>query len=732
MTHGTALDHPFDTWIRRAVPAGIMCAGLAVLCTMNAPGMPVHAADRAGQPVGTRAGADPSITAAAAEAKKALVSKHGEKEAARIERGVGQVLRLWRADDGDAAVLKDFLQAEFLPQGEDLDATFSRFEFALERVGGYFNSMARDLRRGVDLDLGPMLPLDRRLAEYEPGAHFDDDAFKSHLAFVALLNFPLTTLDQRLSEGGGWSRRQWAETRLAHVFATRVPAEVTQAITGAFAAAETYINGYNIQMRNLLTAKGERPFPPGLRLISHWGIRDELKGRYADPQGLPKQRLIQKVMERIVLQEIPRAVIDNPLLDWTPDTNAVAATKEGNVAAPPGATAEPRAEREPDQRYERWLAIFRAVRLADPYDPDNPTFIDRRFNVNREIPEAQVKALFETILASPLGERAARLIASRLGRPLEPFDIWYAGFKPRGRYEEAELDAMTRKRYPSPQAYAADMPRMFEALGFPKDKSRFLAEHIEVDPSRGAGHALGAARRDDKAHLRTRVGPGGMDYKGYNIAVHEMGHNVEQVFSMTTIDHTLLQGVPNNAFTEALAFVFQARDLELLGLAGGDPAAGYLKSMEEFWATREIAGVGLVDMAAWRWLYDHPEATAARFREAVVGIARDVWNRYYASLTGARDVPLLAIYSHMINGGMYTPDYPLGHLIAFQVEQHFRKQGSLGPEFERVTRIGSLTPDAWMRQAVGAPLSAEPLLRSASEALGALEGAKETRPNRRR
>ena len=79
-----------------------------------------------------------------------------------------------------------------------------------------------------------------------------------------------------------------------------------------------------------------------------------------------------------------------------------------------------------------------------------------------------------------------------------------------------------------------------------------------MEPARGSGHALGAARRDDKAHLRTRVGPQGMDYKGYNIAVHEMGHNVEQVFSMTTIDHTLLQGVPNTAFTEALAFVFQA------------------------------------------------------------------------------------------------------------------------------------------------------------------------------
>ena len=63
------------------------------------------------------------------------------------------------------------------------------------------------------------------------------------------------------------------------------------------------------------------------------------------------------------------------------------------------------------------------------------------------------------------------------------------------------------------------------------------------------GHAFGAARRGDKAYLRTRVEKGGMNYKGFNIAVHEMGHNVEQKFSLNDIDHTLLQGVPNTAFT---------------------------------------------------------------------------------------------------------------------------------------------------------------------------------------
>jgi hypothetical protein len=661
---------------------------------------------------------DPTLAQAAAESRQSLKAKHGPSEAARIDRGVDQVLRYWRPADGDAAALSAFLEAEFVAQGPPLDGTFSRFEFALERIGGYFNSMGRDLRRNVDLDVGPLTSLDRRLAGYDPGAHLSDDLFGNKVAFVALLNFPLTTLDQRTAEGMDWSRRQWAETRLAQGFSTRVPADVGHKITEAYTAAEAYIGEYNVYMHHLLAADGTRPFPAGMRLVSHWNLRDELKGRYSDPKGLPHQRMIAKVMDRIVRQEIPAAVVNNPLLDWNPVTNAVTVSTEKDAAAPAGATAAPRTDREPDERYRQWLAVFQAERLRDPYEPDNPSHIDRRFNVNREISEAQVKAILESLLASPLGEGVGRLVARRLGRPLEPFDVWYGGFKPRGTQGEAELDALTRKRYPTPAAYAADIPRLLHDLGFSEDRARFVADHIEVDPSRGAGHAMGATRRDDKAHLRTRVGADGMDYKGYNIAVHEMGHNVEQVFSTTTIDHTLLQGVPNTAFTEALAFVFQARDLELLGLGKPDAVAQDLMVLDKFWQTREIAGVALIDIAAWRWLYAHPAATPAEFREAVVTIAQDVWNRYYAPIFKTRDVALLAVYSHMVSNGLYLPDYPLGHLIAFQVEDHFRKQtGPMGPEFERICQLGSITPDTWMRKAVGAPLSAEPLLAAAAKAL---------------
>jgi hypothetical protein len=72
----------------------------------------------------------------------------------------------------------------------------------------------------------------------------------------------------------------------------------------------------------------------------------------------------------------------------------------------------------------------------------------------------------------------------------------------------------------------------------------------------------------------------------------------------------------------------------------------------------------------------------------------------------------------MISLMMYLPDYPLGHLIAFQIEEHINQSGKpLGEEFERMANFGSVTPDLWMQHATGAAVSAEPLLRAAERAL---------------
>ena len=661
------------------------------------------------------------LDGAAKRATAALVTAHGEAVRPRAERGVRQVANLWREEDGDAAAFESFVQQYFAADDTRRDEMFRRLDGLHEQMDGSLLGMLLAFRWQTDLDLGPVEPYDELFAAYDPGAHVNDDFFANKIAFVVLLNFPLATLDEKLRDGSNWSPQQWAEARLADRYAKRIPAAVSQQIATAYSAADSYIASYNIWMHHLLDERGERLFPAGQRLITHWNLRDELKAQYSDPAGLPRQRMIADVMERIVTQTIPADVVDNPHVDWAPRANTVAPAAVQDSDRPK--TQDPvSADREPDTRYAKLLDIYRATRLADPYSPAAPSHIARRFEEDRELPEARVEKMFVELLSSPLMPRVAALIEARLGRPLEPFDIWYNGFKPRGAYTEAQLDEITRRKYPTAAAFATDLPNILTGLGFAPERAKYLSEHIEVDPARGAGHAWGAARRGDKARLRTRVGKDGMDYKGYNIAVHELGHNVEQTFSLNDVPFHGVSGVPNTAFTEALAFVFQDRDLELLGLSKPDATTDAYGVLDDFWGALEIAGVALVDMRVWRWMYAHPEATPAELREATLQIARDVWNEYFAKVFGRRDVVLLAVYSHMISSGLYLPDYPIGVMIALQIKQQVRRKGDLGGEFERMTRQGRLTPDLWMERATGAPVGPAALLAATEEALATVKG----------
>ena len=585
-----------------------------------------------------------------------------------------------------------------------------RFELISEQVSGHLHEMSRLLREPLDLDQGPIMPLDLLAARLNLRSHLQEDLFANKVAFAILVNLPVYTLEEMIELGPRWSREEWARARMAQVFSERLPSEISREIGEAFLESDHYISSYNIRMDRLLDGDNQRPFPDGLRLITHWGLRDELKSQYSEPDGLPRQRMIKTVMERIIRQEIPENVIDNPDLLWAPERNLVTGLD--------GAAVE--SERESDERYAQLLKIFRAVKLADTWSPDQPTFVQRRFERYRQIPEAEVVRLLESIAGSPEAAAVGQLISKRLGRPLEPFDIWYNGFAPRGSHREEDLDRLVKERYPDVAAFQAELPVILGQLGFTDEDAAFLASKITVDASRGVGHASGAERREDNAHLRTRVGKDGMDFKGYNIAVHEFGHNVEQVLTLNRIDHTMLQGVPNTAFTEAFAFIFQDRDLELLGLTEEDPNHKHLKALDNFWSVYEIGGVALVDIAVWNWMYDNPEATPAQLREAVVGIAKDVWNRFYAPVFGSRDEILLAVYSHMIDAGLYLPDYPMGHIIAFQVESYMEGK-NLAEEMKRMCAQGSITPDAWMRGATGSPISTEPLLAATRKAVEALK-----------
>jgi hypothetical protein len=46
-----------------------------------------------------------------------------------------------------------------------------------------------------------------------------------------------------------------------------------------------------------------------------------------------------------------------------------------------------------------------------------------------------------------------------------------------------------------------------------------------------------------------------------------------------------------------------------------------------------------------------------------------------------------------------------------------KKAGSIGPEFERMAKMGRVTPDLWMEHATGKPVGADALLTATEAAL---------------
>ncbi|MFW6351293.1 MAG: hypothetical protein ACOC2E_02810, partial [Bacteroidota bacterium] len=344
-------------------------------------------------------------------------------------------------------------------------------------------------------------------------------------------------------------------------------------------------------------------------------------------------------------------------------------------------------------------------------------YIKRRFESSMEIPMEEVKSLFKEYASSPLLKETADLIRERLGRDLQPFDLWYNGFVGRAGVSEENLNKITKKRYPNADAFNKDLPRILKDLGFDNKMAISIASKIEVDAARGSGHAMRASMREVPSHLRTRISKDGMDYKGYNIAIHEFGHNVEQTITLYDVDHYLMAGVPNTAFTEAMAFMYQSRDLDLLGMQNNDPMSDYMAVLDNIWGTYEIMGVSLVDMKVWDWMYKNPDASAGQLKDEVIRISKQVWNDYFAPVFGVEDESVLAIYSHMISYPLYLSAYPLGHLIEFQIEQ-FVEGKNFANETDRMFTVGKLTPGHWMQNAVNNNLSAQPMIDAASEAVG--------------
>ena len=627
----------------------------------------------------------------------ACSSKTSMKSYESAPLGVQQAAALWTAEDGSQEAFDQLVADYYCTTDSARQALFESLSRIFEKMFESADMLTVELLRPTQLtNTSEPESADWIMSGYSPLAHFSDDMFANKLAFITIMNFPHYTLEEKNTLGKNWTRQEWAYARMGDVFTARVPAEVNRQIAQANADAENYIADYNIYMGNLRTEDERQLWPQETVLLSHWNLRDELKAQYAKEDGQEKQEMIYQVMQRIVNQTIPQHAINGADFVWKPYSDAT--------------------ENEPFTRYQKILDVAHAYFAADAYCPAAPTGIQRNFEEGMEIPAAELDSLFRALVGSEQVAQVASTIRERLGRDLRPYDIWYDGFKARASLNEDELSAQTRNLYPDANAFAADMPRMLQQMGFYAEDARNIARHIVVEPARGSGHAWPCMGRKEDARLRTRIPASGMDYKGYNIAVHEFGHCVEQVLDMYFIDHYMLSGVPNTAYTEASAFLWQHRDLQLLpGAKMGNGINDPNEVLDQFWSMYEIMGVSLVDMSMWQWIYAHPEATAKELCEATLSIAKAIWNQYYEPVLGEHDCILLAVYSHMVNAPMYLPNYPLGHIVQFQLEEHLAQsanQMEFAQEYARIYKLGRLTPKQWMLEAVGEAPSIDPILRA--------------------
>ncbi|MEE2907426.1 MAG: hypothetical protein VX527_06285 [Planctomycetota bacterium] len=636
-----------------------------------------------------------------------IVQEHGESSRRRAEAGVAQVACYWRTQDGDQEAMAAFCRDHFVSDAHDCARLLDRLETALGTTSGHLNEIRRDLRRWTDLRGDDMPGTDDILATFDPAPDLSEQYFAQKLAFIAMLNFERPDLDTMLQEGADWDADRWAAVRVAKSFGPRIPKEIADEARAVGHRANKWVAEFHVPVGNMVDEHGKSWFEPERKLLAHWLIREALKSLYGEPDGLPGQRALLHVMGRHIDGSIPRAVMDGSASGpWDPRNNTIGSRQTNDFVG--------------NTRYERWLEQFHLAQRIDEHCPEYPSALARKFQWHREIPEAEVESLLEQLLASPVRSQLAKLMESRLGRPLEAHDIYYEDlFESR---PQDEMNALVSRRFADHHDFQAKLTTLLCELGYPDEQAHFLSNNVQVEIARGSGHAMRPGMPEYSAWLRTSSLEHELGWAGFDTAMHELGHNLEQVISTHFVPRPALRGVPNTACTEAFAFLYQSLGSQALNIEP-DPEAPdpfHIDSIQCMLASCQMAGPSLVDIRTWRWLYDHPDADASSLRDAVLGIAAELWKDHYELYFGPDPAHVLAAYQHMVAHPLYLADYVIGHVQSHQIRTCL-KDRDLAAETLRICSIGRLTPDLWMRRAVSKGLDVEPLVADTSAALEALQ-----------
>jgi len=620
-------------------------------------------------------------------AQKALVKKFSARFKTDIVRGVTYAAKVWDFKKGGAAAFTKFCTDHYHTPGKERDRLLARLDDVTNLVGGSFNVIAKQARRGMDIADVPLTPSEELLGAASFGTHLQEDYRTFNLAALAQLNFGTDDLTPPTTRAG------WAMRRLSGLGRTVVPSALLAESAQRAAETDRFVTGFNLHLDKIEYLDASVKFPKDTIRISHWGLRDYMTSLNGQPDALTRQYAIRDLMRRVVDGEIPKEIIDNPNARWRQKDGVVVENGRAKKATPMGPL-----------RWEKFQRVYSVERRIDPYTRFG-NIIDNKFKLEREIPEPTIVKILTDALSAPVAAKVARFIETRLGRRIEAHDIYFKSFQAGAKKAPLKFDI--RKRYPDSAALTAAIPGILVRLGFKPERAKWIGARIRVDNSRSAGHAWGPGTSHDIALLRVRVEKGGINEEEFGTYMHELGHCVEQVLTAYEMDFKSLWGVPNTSFTESFAFTFQDKADFILGrTANEDPD---VKILQRFWELFEISGPALTEIRFFHWLYKNPKATPLDMQRAIRRIGDEVWAEFHARIFGREGFGLMSVYSHMLWCSFYLADYPMGYVIAYQVRKFLMKK-NLGQEMQRMCALGCIYPEQWMRAAVGQPIGVKPLL----------------------
>jgi hypothetical protein len=263
-------------------------------------------------------------------------------------------------------------------------------------------------------------------------------------------------------------------------------------------------------------------------------------------------------------------------------------------------------------------------------------------------------------------------------------------------------------------------------MGFPEEEAVTIGTSVDVHSVVSGGYSDQPPVQGGKALLTTMFGEGGLDYKGYRVAMHELGHVVCGVYSTLYADNFLLAGVPTGGITEGFAEVLAYKNIEGLGLFPySEQEKKHLLALATYWYLYEMGGNALTDIRTWKWMYNNPDATVSELKNAILDISAGIWNSYFSeNFGGTRDCSILSVYNHFISGDLYLFNYFLGGIVSYQLADAFEKD-EVASGLKESCREGVTLPELWMQKAVGSGFSLNPLFNGVSSAVEYYSGRTE-------